>query len=549
MNHKKYRAGAVLDFPQRTWPGKRLTSAPAWCSVDLRDGNQSLVTPMTLEQKLEFFAFLVKVGFKEIEVGFPFASESEFLFVRTLIEQKLIPDDVTIQVLTQSREAVIRRTFDSLKGVKKATVHLYNATSPLFRETVFGNTKEETIKLAVFGAEMFNTLADEFEAEGGGEEFAFEYSPECFSQTEPEFAIEICNAVISEWEGRKTIINLPFTVESLTPNAHADLIEYVCGKLKNRDKITVSLHAHNDRGTGVAATELCLLAGADRVEGTLFGNGERTGNADLITLAMNLYSQGVDPGLDFSDIGEAIAIYEKMTRLPVNPRHPYAGELVFTAFSGSHQDAIRKGMAAKPTDFWEIPYLPIDPADVGRGYEPIIRVNSQSGSSSAAYILETVFGVALPKPLQRDFGPVVTAFSDTNAAEISSKEIYELFSKTYVNLEAPYKFISKQDFIQDFEACSVACTMQHNGRETEIRGRGHGVIEAFCQAIAGAYGFSFEITHYSQHSLDVGEGAKARAITYVGISINGKVFFGAGISRSTTNSALKAVVSAINNIK
>ncbi|MCL1861943.1 MAG: 2-isopropylmalate synthase [Defluviitaleaceae bacterium] len=541
MNHKKYRADTVIDFPQRTWPSKRLTSAPIWCSVDLRDGNQSLVTPMTLEQKLEFFAFLVKIGFKEIEVGFPFASESEFLFVRTLIEKNLIPDDVAIQVLTQSREEVIRRTFDSLEGAKKATVHLYNATSPLFRETVFGNTKEETVKLAVFGAELFAKLAD------GRGEFTFEYSPECFSQTEPDFAIEVCNAVISAWEGYKTIINLPFTVESLTPNAHADLIEYTCGKLKNRDKITVSLHAHNDRGTGVAATELCLLAGADRVEGTLFGNGERTGNADLITLAMNLYSQGIDPGLDFSDINEAIAIYEKMTHLLVSPRHPYAGELVFTAFSGSHQDAIRKGMAARADDFWEVPYLPIDPADVGRGYEPIIRVNSQSGSSSAAYILETSYGVILPKLLQRDFGPVVTAFSDRNAVEISSKEIYELFTKTYVNLETTYKFISKQDFVQDDESCSLACKIQHEGNVTEIRGQGHGVIEAFCQAFTAAYGVSFEITHYSQHSLDVGEGAKARAITYAGILLEGQMFFGAGISRSTTNSALKAVVSAINN--
>ncbi|MCL1882824.1 MAG: 2-isopropylmalate synthase [Defluviitaleaceae bacterium] len=546
MNHKKYQQGQVINFPKRTWPEKRQSKAPLWCSVDLRDGNQSLVTPLTLEQKLEFFVFLTKVGFKEIEVGFPFASESEFQFVRTLIERNLIPDDVTIQVLTQSREAVIRRTFESLRGVKRATVHLYNATSPLFRETVFGKSKEETIELAVYGANMFKEIAAEFSASGGKEEFAFEYSPECFSQTEPDFAIEVCNAVISCWEGFPTIINLPFTVESLTPNAHADLIEYVCGKLKNRDKITVSLHAHNDRGTAVAATELCLLAGADRVEGTLFGNGERTGNADIITLAMNLYSQGIDPELDFSNINDAIALYERTTCLAVHPRHPYAGELVFTAFSGSHQDAIRKGMAKrKDGDMWEIPYLPIDPGDVGRGYEPIIRVNSQSGSSSAAYILETNFGIHLPKSFQRDFGPVVTAFSDTHAAEISSEEIYKLFNKTYVNLETPYRFVSKQDFIQEFEACSLECTMQFGGEEKSIRGRGNGVIDAFCQALF-EYGLSFDIAHYSQHSLDIGEGARARAITYIGIVLNGKTFFGAGVSRSTTNSALKAVVSAIN---
>ncbi|MCL1878770.1 MAG: 2-isopropylmalate synthase, partial [Defluviitaleaceae bacterium] len=371
MNPKKYRAPQIMDFPARTWPGKKISTAPEWCSVDLRDGNQSLVTPLTPEQKLEFFQFLVRVGFKEIEVGFPFASESEFNFVRTLIEKNLIPDDVTIQVLTQSREPVIRRTFESLRGAKKATVHLYNATSPLFRDVVFGKSKEETTELAVFGAEMFAKIAAEYKAAGGCEEFSFEYSPECFSQTEPDFAIEVCNAVISRWEGYRTIINLPFTVESLTPNVHADMIEYVCGKLINRKKITVSLHAHNDRGTAVAATELSLLAGADRVEGTLFGNGERTGNADIITLAMNLYSQGIDPKLDFSNINELVEVYEGACMLPVHPRHPYAGELVFTAFSGSHQDAIRKAMTKrKPDDLWEIPYLPIDPADVGRGYEP-----------------------------------------------------------------------------------------------------------------------------------------------------------------------------------
>ncbi|MCL2386201.1 MAG: 2-isopropylmalate synthase [Defluviitaleaceae bacterium] len=544
MNFAKYQSQGIMDFSERTWPSKRLNVAPAWCSVDLRDGNQSLKIPLTLEQKLQFFEYLVKIGFKEIEVGFPFASDSEFLFVRTLIEKNLIPDDVTIQVLTQSRDAVIRRTFEALRGVKRATVHLYNATSPLFRDVVFGNSREETIALAVYGAKMFADLAD---SATGGEQFNFEYSPECFSQTEPDFAVEVCNAVISCWEGRNVIINLPFTVESFTPNVHADMIEYVCARLKNREKISVSLHAHNDRGTAVAATELGLLAGADRVEGTLFGNGERTGNADLITLAMNLYSQGIDPLLDFSNIDEAIALYEKATCLPVHPRHPYAGELVYTAFSGSHQDAIRKGMSKPRTNgVWEVPYLPIDPSDVGRGYDPIIRVNSQSGSSSAAYILETKYGIHLPKAMQRDFGPVVTAFSDANSTEISSEKIYELFKTTYVNIETPYKFVSKQDFSQDIDACSLACTMMTDGAEKLIRGQGHGVIDAFCQALSDAYGFNFEIEHYSQHSLDSTEGAKARAITYVGIIHNGKTFYGAGISRSTTDSALKAVISAIN---
>jgi len=548
MDYKKYRPGEILDFTARTWPGKQLQKAPQWCSVDLRDGNQSLVTPLTMEQKLEFFQFLVRIGFKEIEVGFPAASDGEFQFVRNLIEKNLVPHDVTIQVLTQSREPIIRRTFESLRGAKNATVHLYNATSPLFREVVFGNSKEKTIELAVYGAEMFNKIADEFAAVGGVEKFNFEYSPECFSQTEPDFAVEICNAVISAWHGRNRgiIINLPNTVESFTPNVHADMIEYVCKKLIHRDKISVSLHAHNDRGTAVAATELCLLAGADRVEGTLFGNGERTGNADIITLAMNLYSQGINPELDFSNIDKAIELYERATCLPVHPRHPYAGELVYTAFSGSHQDAIRKGMAAKPDGFWQIPYLPIDPADVGRGYDPIIRVNSQSGSSSAAYILETKYGMHLPKPVQRDFGPIVTAFSDQNAAEISPKKIYELFAETYVNLESPYRLISKRDFVQDFEMCSFTCKMEKRGEEKIIEGRGHGVIDAFCHALAENYGLQFEIEHYSQHALDATEGAKSRAITYVGIKLGGVTTYGAGISRSTTNSALKAVVSALN---
>lgn len=541
---KKYYPQPILDFPGRTWPNKRLTKPPAWCSVDLRDGNQSLVTPLTVEQKLEFFKFLVNVGFKEIEVGFPFASDSEFNFVRTLIEQNLIPDDVTIQALTQSREEVIRKTFESLKGVKKATVHLYNATSPLFREVVFKNSKKKTVELAIFGAKMLNELADEYST--GGEMFSFEYSPECFSQTEPDFAVEVCNAVISCWEGRNVIINLPFTVESLTPNVHADLVEYVCGKLKNREKITVSLHAHNDRGTAVAATELCLLAGADRVEGTLFGNGERTGNADIITLALNLYSQGIDPRLDFSNIDEAIRLYTELTCLPVHPRHPYAGELVFTAFSGSHQDAIRKGMARQKTEaFWEMPYLPIDPKDVGRNYAEIIRINSQSGSSSAAYILETNFGIPVPKPVQRDFGPIITAYSDTQSKEITPEKIHKLFKETYI-IESPNKFISRNEYVQDYNGCTLTCTLQDGDKTVTVQGQGRGVVHAFCNALTKTYGIEFDVRHYSQHTLDASEGAEAPAITYLEIAIDGKSYFGAGISRSTTNSALKAVVSAIN---
>jgi len=562
MNHTKYTPAAILDFPQRVWPSKRIERAPIWCSVDLRDGNQSLKTPMTLEQKLKFFQFLVDTGFKEIEVGFPAASETEFQFVRTLIEQNLIPNDVTIQVLTQSREAIIQRTFESLKGVRKATVHLYNATCPLFRDVVFQKSKDETAELAVFGAKLFNTLADEM----GAECFNFEYSPECFSQTELDFAVDVCNAVLDVWKGRSTIINLPFTVETFMPNVHADMIEYMCNNIQRRDETIISLHAHNDRGTAVAATELCLLAGADRVEGTLFGNGERTGNADIVTLAMNLYSQGIDPGLDFSNIDKAIEIYEKVTVLPVHPRHPYAGELVYTAFSGSHQDAIRKGMASIKgnEDRWAMPYLPIDPMDVGRSYDPIIRINSQSGSSSVAYVLETHYGIHLPKPFQRDFGPIVTKTSQERGLELSVEDVYKLFEETYINLNEPIEYLDNLTGIRKGEieqssqqlqdsqhlqhswhqGSQISCSIIWNGIEQSISGNGDGVLSAFCHGLAEATGIAFDIEYYSQHALEAGK--QARAIAYIGVSISGKTYFGVGVSRNVTTSHIRGVVSAVN---
>ena len=542
MDHTKYRPQPTLDFPQRTWPNKKITKAPLWCSVDLRDGNQSLETPMTLEQKLAFFQFLVEIGFKEIEVGFPSASDTEFQFVRTLIENNLIPDDVAIQVLTQSREPLIRRTFEALAGVKNGIVHLYNATSPLHRDVVFQKSQAETTAMAIAGAELFNTLADEY----GRERFAFEYSPECFSQTEPEYAVEVCNAVIDCWKGRRTIINLPVTVETAMPNAHADMVEFICSRLNNRENVIVSLHSHNDRGTAVAATELCLLAGADRVEGTLFGNGERTGNADLITLAMNLYAQGIDPRLDFSNIDKAVEVYTKYTALPVHPRHPYAGELVYTAFSGSHQDAIRKGMTRMKEHGgqWAMPYLPIDPMDVGRSYDPIIRVNSQSGAAASAYILETNYGIMIPKPMQRDFGPLVTNMSDNRGAELSSDDIYKLFKDSYVNKEMPAELI-KWTESREGDASHVIGTIKWNGTEKLVDGRGEGVIEAFCQGLMEATDIHFDIKHYSQHALE--SGREARAITYIGISVNGgSIAFGAGVSRNITTSSIKAVVSALN---
>ena len=541
MDHTKYQPHPPLDFPQRTWPNKKITQAPIWCSVDLRDGNQSLEIPMTLEQKLEFFQFLVDTGFKEIEVGFPAASESEFQFIRTLIERDLIPDDVIIQVLTQSREPIIRRSFEALKGVRKAVVHLYNSTSPLQRDVVFQKSQEEIKDLAVFGADLLKELANEY----GKERFIFEYSPESYSQTEPDYAVEVCNAVLDTWKGWPVIINLPFTVETATPNVHADMIEYMCSHLHNREDIIVSLHAHNDRGTAVAATELCLLAGADRVEGTLFGNGERTGNVDIVTLAMNLYSQGIDPGLDFSNIDKAVEIYEKSTALPVHPRHPYAGELVYTAFSGSHQDAIRKGMTRHKENnngLWAIPYLPIDPMDVGRNYDPVIRFNSQSGSSSVAYILETYYGIQIPKSMQRDFGPIVINESDIRSAELSATDIYELFKKTYINLESPAELLSWKETLEG-ESSHVVGAIRWNGEEKSIDSSGDGVVEAFCRGLMETTGIQFDIKHYSQHALESGQ--EARAITYVGISVNG-VAFGAGVSRNITTSSIKAVVSAFN---
>ena len=402
MNFKKYRPYKTMSMPNRKWPSNVTTKAPIWCSVDLRDGNQALEKPMNLDQKIKFFKFLVERGFKEIEVGFPAASDTEYIFTRTLIEENLIPDDVVIQVLTQSREHIIKKTFEALKGVKKAIVHLYNSTSTLQRDVVFNKDKKEITELAVFGAEMIEKLSEEY----GKEHFLFEYSPESFTGTEMDYAAEICNAVLDVWKptpDRKVIINLPSTVEMATPNIYADQIEYMCEHLKYRENVLVSLHTHNDRGTAVAATELGMLAGADRVEGTLFGNGERTGNSDILNLALNLFSQGIDPELDFTDINKSIKMYEASTGIDVHPRHPYAGDLVYTAFSGSHQDAIKKGMAKmeEHPDHWEVPYLPIDPADVGRSYDPIIRINSQSGKGGIAYILEHNYGLIVPKSMQQ----------------------------------------------------------------------------------------------------------------------------------------------------
>ncbi len=542
-NFKKYRRFEPINLTDRTWVNKTIDKAPIWCSVDLRDGNQSLEIPMTLEQKVEFFDYLVKLGFKEIEIGFPAASDTEFEFTRYLIDNNLIPADVTIQVLTQSREHIIRKTFEALQGCKNAIVHLYNSTSTLQRDVVFGYTKEQTKELAVFGAKMLMDLSKEYNAE----HFKYEYSPESFTGTEVDFSVDICNAVIDTFSpitDKKLIINLPATVEMSTPNIYADQIEYVIRHLHNRENVIVSLHTHNDRGTGVAASELGLLAGADRIEGTLFGNGERTGNADIMTLALNLYSQGVDPILDFSEIDKAVEIYERMTTLPVHKRHPYAGSLVYTAFSGSHQDAINKGLQKlkDKNTLWEVPYLPIDPMDVGRTYDPIIRINSQSGKGGVAFILEAKYSLIIPKKMQQDFGQIVTNISDSTANELTPEQIFELFKKEYVDIESPIKLVRYSE--KSDRKTELISTIILNGEETEITGHGDGVIEAFCDSIIGLTGKQFSIAWYNEHSLSVG--SKSNAITYVEIDLDGKAYFGAGISSNITKSSLKAIVSAFN---
>lgn len=548
MNFKKYRPYETMNMPNRKWPSKTITKAPIWCSVDLRDGNQALKKPMTLNQKIKFFKFLVNLGFKEIEVGFPAASDTEYLFTRTLIEQNLIPDDVTIQVLTQSREHIILKTFEALQGVKKAIVHLYNSTSTLQREVVFNCDKKQTIELAVYGAKMINNLAEKY----GREHFEFEYSPESFTGTEMDFASEICNAVLDVWKPNKehkAIINLPSTVEMTTPNVYADQIEYMCENMKYRENVVVSLHAHNDRGTAVAATELALLAGADRVEGTLFGNGERTGNADILTIALNMFTQGVDPELDFTDINSAIEIYEQSTEMPVHPRHPYAGELVYTAFSGSHQDAIKKGMAkmAEHPDRWEVPYLPIDPIDVGRNYDPIIRINSQSGKGGVAYILENNFGLVVPKSMQADFSKIVTKVSDENNKELEPQEIYDLFISTYANIYEPLHLVYYNENSKGSDDVDVTADMEYKGEKCVYKGNGTGVIDAFCKAIQSELNINFEIGSYSEHSLDFGN--KSRAVTYMNVyDENHNAFYGVGISSGVTKSSLRAIVSAVNKI-
>ena len=544
----KYQPFPLIDLPHRQWPARHLTQAPIWCSVDLRDGNQALAVPMNVSQKLEMFDALVKCGFKEIEVGFPSASNTEFAFNRRLIEEDRIPADVTIQCLVQAREDLIEKTVQSLAGARRVIIHLYNSTSPAQRKYVFGMSKEEIVGVAVRGARLIKDRLHRLE--DSGTEVMLQYSPESFSATEVEFAKTVSEAVMDVWQPtpeRKMILNLPDTVEVAMPNVYADQIEWICTHIKNRDSLIISLHTHNDRGTGTAATELGLLAGADRVEGTLFGNGERTGNLDIVQVAMNLYMHGISPGLDFSDMNALIRMYEQTTGMTVPPRQPYAGELVFTAFSGSHQDAIKKGLAGyeQHRGIWDVPYLTIDPHDIGREYREVIRVNSQSGKGGVAYLLESEFGIELPKDLQREFGPLANDEVDRLGREVSAAELRDMFWREYIDRDQPYALHHfHADGVNGLFTCR--CSLVHHGVEKGITGSGNGPIAAFVDALireGGAPGF--EVASYREQSLSSGTGASALAFIQIKTE-TGKTIWGAGVDTNIELASIKAVVSAVN---
>ncbi len=545
-NFKKYEHSYFMP-PVVTydWVKKDcIEKAPIWCSVDLRDGNQALIEPMSLEEKLEFFQMLVKIGFKEIEIGFPAASDTEFAFARALIERNMIPEDVTIQVLTQAREHIIKKTFEALAGAPRAVVHVYNSTSVAQREQVFKKSKEEIKQIAIDGAKLLKQLADETEGN-----FAFEYSPESFSGTEMDYALEVCNAVLDVWQptaDNKAIINLPMTVENMMPHVAACQIEYFHKNMKHRENTIISLHPHNDRGCGVANAELCLLAGADRVEGTLFGNGERTGNVDIITLAMNMFSHGVDPELDFSNMPEISSVYERLTRMTVSPRQPYAGDLVFTAFSGSHQDAISKGMACREagnSDIWSVPYLPIDPKDVGRTYDSdVIRFNSQSGKGGIGYILKNSFGIILPDKMREEVSYHLKGVSDRSHSELTPDVIYEEFKKEFVGNAANFD-INDCHFLQA-NGITAAVTIQTAAGNTTVTTTGNGRLDAVSNALKQHFNIDYSLVDYTEHALTTG--STSEAISYVSINMNGKMVWGAGIDADIIKSSIKALSSAVN---
>jgi 2-isopropylmalate synthase len=545
----KYKPFPPVTLPDRQWPSRVLTQPPRWCSVDLRDGNQALAVPMTVAQKLEMFDALVKIGFKEIEVGFPSASATEFEFNRRLIEENRIPDDVTVQVLVQAREDLIEKTVQSLVGAKRAIIHLYNSTSPAQRRVVFGLEKSDIVKIAVNGTRWIKERVSRLP----GTEVTFQYSPESFSATETDFALEICEAVMAAWQpsaAQKMILNLPDTVEVAMCNVYADQIEWFSRNVKNRSHIILSVHTHNDRGTGVAATELAMLAGAERVEGTLFGNGERTGNLDIVTVALNLYTQGVHPGLDLSKINEVREMYERCTGMSVPARQPYGGDLVFTAFSGSHQDAIKKGLAAMkkagPNTPWDVPYLVIDPSDIGREYREVIRVNSQSGKGGIAYLLEEECGLILPKAMQREFGPLANEAVDRLGREVTAAELKGMFWKEYVERLQPYALNHfHADNVGGKTACRASLVVKDQPRN--IVGEGNGPIAAFVHALTGIGVPAFEVTHYSEHA--IGSGATASAIAYIQITTtDGKQKFGAGVDTSIELASIRAILSALNRL-
>ena len=546
FNHAKYRPFAPIQLSQRTWPDQVITQAPKWCSVDLRDGNQALIEPMSVEQKKQLFSLLVKVGFKEIEVGFPAASQPDYDFVRWLIEENQVPKDVTLQVLTQARDELIERTFASLKGARRAVVHVYNSTSTVQREQVFKLNKEGITNIAINGAKKVKALADA----NSETEWVFQYSPESFTGTELEFAVEVVDAVTNVWQptpDNPAIINLPATVEVSTPNIFADQIEWFCRHVNRRDAIVVSVHTHNDRGCGVAAAELAVMAGAQRVEGTMLGNGERTGNMDIVTMALNLYSQGIHPMLDLADIDEIVRVVKSCTQLPVHPRHPYAGELVFTAFSGSHQDAIKKCLDIQTDDQpWQVAYLPIDPTDLGRSYEEVIRVNSQSGKGGIAYSLESEFGLSLPRWLQIAFSRVVQNHAEVSGGEVSAKTMWQLFNDVYIQPSVAVTTAARLGTFEHKRSTHdhIEAQLLFNQKPTKVVGEGHGVIDAFVQALNRHFGVNIRIQEYNEHALNTG--SDADAVSYIQVNINMQTYYGVAIHEDTVTASFNAILSACN---
>ena len=553
LNYKRYRKNPVVDYPERKWPDREIEKAPIWCSVDLRDGNQALIDPMIVSEKIEMFQYLVKMGFKEIEIGFPAASQIEYDFLRQLVDRKLIPNDVRVQVLTQCRGELIERTFEAIKGCKEVVFHIYNSTSTLQRDVVFGMRKDQITEIAVRATEMVKEMAKKFPGK-----IILEYSPESFTGTELEYALEICTAVQEAWGPTKKnpmIINLPSTVEMTTPNVYADRIEWMNAHFKDRESIILSVHPHNDRGTGVASAEQAILAGAERVEGTLFGNGERTGNVDIMNVAYNMFSQGIDPGLKIENITEIIELYERCCKIPIHPRHPYAGKLVFTAFSGSHQDAINKGVKAmkdRDSAVWQVPYLPIDPADIGREYEPIVRINSQSGKGGVAFVMDTYFGFKLPKGMQREFADVIQRISEKQG-EVSPEQVMENFRQEYLEKKEPLHFRKLRvddlsDTVDSEFDTRVKIVYTDHGAEKSFEAVGNGPIDAARRGLAEELGINIKVLDYEEHALQSGSNSQAAAYIHLLDGETGRVTYGVGVSSNITRASIRAIFSAMNRL-